>query len=77
LYRNSWISEAAASASTAARRRRSNLFLHEGRDLALATDYRDLLAEVLAVHMGGQDLKRVFPGHETSKARFPGVLRAT
>ncbi len=50
--------------------------LYEGRDLALTTDYRDLLAEILTVHMGATDLARVFPGHQTGRDRFPGVLRA-
>ena len=49
--------------------------LHEGRDLALTTDFRDLLAELLASHLGARDLARVFPGHPAGPARFPGVLR--
>jgi uncharacterized protein (DUF1501 family) len=50
--------------------------LHEGRDLALTTDFRDLLAELLTAHLGARDLARVFPGHPVGAARFPGVLRA-
>ena len=50
--------------------------LYEGRDLAITTDFRDLLGEVLARHMGAQDLGKVFPGYEPSSARFPGVMRA-
>jgi uncharacterized protein (DUF1501 family) len=53
----------------------SNGALYEGRDLALTTDFRDLLAELLAGHLGARDLARVFPGHTTSAGRFPGVLR--
>jgi uncharacterized protein (DUF1501 family) len=49
--------------------------LYEGRDLALTTDFRDLLAEVLTRHLGATDLKPVFPGYETSAKRFPGVMR--
>jgi uncharacterized protein (DUF1501 family) len=48
--------------------------LYEGRDLALTTDYRDLLAEILTSHLGLRDLKAVFPGHETGPGRFPGVM---
>jgi uncharacterized protein (DUF1501 family) len=50
--------------------------LYEGRDLAITTDFRDLLGELLARHLGARDLGPVFPGHDTSAARFPGVMRA-
>lgn len=50
--------------------------LHEGRDLALTTDFRDLVAELLTRHSGLPDLRGVFPGHELAVSRFPGVLRA-
>jgi uncharacterized protein (DUF1501 family) len=54
----------------------SGAALHEGRDLALTTDFRDLLAELLARHLGADDLARVFPGHAAGASRYPGVLRA-
>ncbi len=38
--------------------------LHEGRDLAVATDYRDVLYEVLRAHLGRAPGAAVFPGHE-------------
>ncbi len=47
--------------------------LYEGRDLAVTTDFRDLLGELLTRHLGARDLRTVFPGYEP---RFPGVLRA-
>jgi uncharacterized protein (DUF1501 family) len=50
--------------------------LYEGRDLAITTDFRDLLGELLARHMGAQELRKVFPGYDSSAARFPGVMRA-
>ncbi len=50
--------------------------LHEGRDLALTGDFRDLLAELLARHLGAGNLERVFPGHESRPSQFPGVMRA-
>ncbi|HEX8501789.1 MAG TPA: DUF1501 domain-containing protein [Pyrinomonadaceae bacterium] len=37
--------------------------LHEGRDLALTTDFRDVFGEVASKHLGAADLKRVFPGY--------------
>jgi len=50
--------------------------LYEGRDLAVTTDFRDLLGELLTRHMGANDLRPVFPGHACDPLRFPGVLRA-
>ncbi|PYQ12968.1 MAG: hypothetical protein DMF80_16450 [Acidobacteria bacterium] len=50
--------------------------LYEGRDLAITTDFRDLLGEVLSRHLGARDLSRVFPGYAVSSSRFPGVMRA-
>jgi uncharacterized protein (DUF1501 family) len=49
--------------------------LYEGRDLALTTDFRDLLAETLERHLGMRDVAPVFPGHTVNPARFPGVIR--
>lgn len=49
--------------------------LHEGRDLALTTDFRDLLGEVLTRHLGIRDMKTVFPGHEPTPSHYPGVIR--
>lgn len=40
----------------------SNDALEEGADLAVTTDYRDVLAEVLAGHMGLQNAAAIFPG---------------
>ena len=48
--------------------------LYEGRDLALTTDFRDLLAELVGGHLGVRDLRPVFPGHIVG--RGPGVLRS-
>ena len=36
--------------------------LEEGADLAVTTDYRQPLAELLAAHMGSPDVSSVFPG---------------
>jgi uncharacterized protein (DUF1501 family) len=48
----------------------------EGRDLAVTTDFRDLFGEILARHSGAAHLAAIFPGHEASPARFPGVISA-
>jgi len=37
--------------------------LYEGRDLALTTDFRDVLGELVARHMGNVTLEGVFPGY--------------
>jgi uncharacterized protein (DUF1501 family) len=50
--------------------------LHEARDLAVTTDFRDLLGELLTRHLGDRDLTRVFPGYAASPRSFPGVMRA-
>jgi len=49
--------------------------LYEGRDLAVTTDFRDLLSELLTRHLGVSDLGLVFPGFASSASRFPGVMR--
>jgi len=36
--------------------------LHEGRDLALTTDFRDVFSEILTKHMHAADTAKVFPG---------------
>ena len=50
--------------------------LNEGRDLALTTDFRTVLSEILANHLGVADLRTVFPGFEAEARKFPGLLRA-
>jgi uncharacterized protein (DUF1501 family) len=50
--------------------------LNEGRDLALTTDFRSVLGEVLSKHIGVKDLKTVFPGFDNNRAKFPGLVRA-
>jgi len=48
----------------------------EGRDLAVTTDFRDLFGEILTRHSGAANLAAIFPGHDPSPARFPGVMSA-
>ncbi len=48
--------------------------LHEGRDLALTTDFRDIFGEVATKHLGHADLHKIFPGHTSGPAKFRGLL---
>jgi len=50
--------------------------LNEGRDLALTTDFRTVLGELVERHLGSADLKRVFPSFGSEKQSFLGLLRA-
>lgn len=38
--------------------------LHEGSGLALTTDFRDVLGELVSGHLGNTSLQTVFPGYE-------------
>jgi uncharacterized protein (DUF1501 family) len=40
--------------------------LYEGRDLAVTTDFRDVLGELVAVHLGQQP-EKVFPGYSVQR----------
>jgi uncharacterized protein (DUF1501 family) len=44
--------------------------LHEGRDLAVTTDFRSVLGEAVYRHLGNRDLGTVFPGFENDPERF-------
>jgi uncharacterized protein (DUF1501 family) len=37
--------------------------LYEARDLAMTTDFRDVLGELVANHLGNPTLGSVFPGY--------------
>ncbi len=50
--------------------------LNEGRDLALTTDFRLVLGEILSKHNGVLDLNAVFPGFENNLRKFPGLIRS-
>ena len=45
--------------------------LYESRDLALTTDFRDVLGELVARHTGNTSLKGVFPGYDP---KFLGLV---
>ena len=48
----------------------SNEQLNEGRDLALTTDYRQVLGEVVSRTLGASNLELVFPGARLSPNNF-------
>jgi uncharacterized protein (DUF1501 family) len=48
--------------------------LYEGRDLALTTDFRQVLGEAVMRHLGTRDLKEVFPGYENQPGEFLRLL---
>ena len=49
--------------------------LNEGRDLALTTDFRSVLGEILQKHIGVRDLSPVFPGFDNSSSKFTALIR--
>jgi len=38
--------------------------LHEGRDLLHTTDFRDVIGELVSVHLGNPNIQAVLPSHE-------------
>jgi len=50
--------------------------LYQDRDLAVTTDYRSVLGEIMTQHMGDRDLKAVFPGFENDPRQFLGLIKA-
>ena len=48
--------------------------LYEGRDLAVTTDFRLVLSEVVSRYLGNKDLKTVFPGFEGQPGQFVKLL---
>jgi uncharacterized protein (DUF1501 family) len=47
--------------------------LYEGRDLAVTTDFRAVLSELVSGHLGQKDLGQVFPGYRCGEPL--GLLR--
>jgi uncharacterized protein (DUF1501 family) len=45
--------------------------LYENRDLAVTTDFRDVLGELVARHLGNPTVKSVFPGYDP---KFAGLV---
>jgi uncharacterized protein (DUF1501 family) len=44
--------------------------LYEGRDLALTTDFRQVIGEAVARHLGNRNLTEVFPGYDNQPGKF-------
>lgn len=49
--------------------------LYEGRDLAVTTDFREVLSELVQVQLRNRDLAKVFPGFQPARRNAPAVLR--
>jgi len=50
--------------------------LHDGRDLAVTTDYRSVLGEVISKHLGDRALDKVFPGFANDRRQFLGLVKS-
>ena len=48
--------------------------LHEGRDLAVTTDFRDVLGEVAVKHLGNKNLDKIFPNYQANVKNFRGFM---
>jgi uncharacterized protein (DUF1501 family) len=48
--------------------------LYQGRDLALTTDFRQVLGEMVYRHLGNRNLEEVFPGFEDNPNQFLKIL---
>lgn len=49
--------------------------LYEGRDLALTTDFRIVLSEIIDRRLGNRDLRSVFPGFSADAKKYVGLIR--
>jgi hypothetical protein len=49
--------------------------LYEGRDLAVTTDFRQVLGEAAYKTIGARDLNLVFPGAQLQNNHFLNVLK--
>ncbi|HXT85855.1 MAG TPA: DUF1501 domain-containing protein, partial [Verrucomicrobiae bacterium] len=50
--------------------------LYQNRDLAVTTDFRSVLGEILTKHLGNRDLHAVFPGFENDPRGFLNILKS-
>jgi uncharacterized protein (DUF1501 family) len=50
--------------------------LHQDRDLAVTTDYRSVLGEIISKHLGDGNLHPVFPGFDNDPRQFLGLIRS-
>jgi uncharacterized protein (DUF1501 family) len=49
--------------------------LHDGRDLAVTTDYRSVIGEIMTKHLGQSKLSPVFPGFANDPRQFLGLVK--
>jgi uncharacterized protein (DUF1501 family) len=49
--------------------------LYQERDLALTTDFRDVLSEAVYLHLGNRSISQVFPNYSATARNFRGVLK--
>lgn len=50
--------------------------LHQNRDLAVTTDYRSVLSEIISAHLGDRNLANVFPDFANDPKQRFGLVRA-
>src|SRR3984885_14291570 len=50
--------------------------LNDERDLALTTDFRDVLGGAVYTHLGNRSINSVFPNYNGNPAKFRGFLKA-
>jgi uncharacterized protein (DUF1501 family) len=50
--------------------------LYQERDLAVTTDYRSVLGEIISEHLGNHDVAKVFPGFSNDPREYLSILRA-
>jgi len=50
--------------------------LYEGRDLAVTTDYRAVLSEILSRHVGNTSVEKVFPGYSNDPDHYLNLIRS-
>jgi uncharacterized protein (DUF1501 family) len=49
--------------------------LYQDRDLAVTTDYRSVLGEIISSHLGDRDLSKVFPGFAGEPKQHFGLIK--
>lgn len=49
--------------------------LYEKRDLAVTTDFRSVLSEVVYSHIGNKEIAKVFPGYQAGIQDFRGFIK--
>ena len=50
--------------------------LYEGRDLAVTTDFRSVLSEAVARHMGNSQADAIFPHYPGGAEKYRGWLKS-